>query len=160
YPVAGTMAFSGGTLYVGGTNGVVSAISGGSTNSQLADPNASYWLNVPDNVFSTVILGSGNNIVIGNSTLPTNIVGGNGTNVLVGGSGKSTLNGGSGADILIGGTGASTLKGNGGDDILIGGTLSFSSDFTGLAAIESEWSSADPYSTRIAKLMSGVGSAN
>ena len=87
---------------------------------------------------------------------------GSGNNVLIGGSGKNTLTDtSSGDNILIGGAGADSITGNG-NDILISGTTSYdsntSANIAALDAILAEWSSSDPYSLRISKIMSGVGS--
>jgi len=87
---------------------------------------------------------------------------GSGHDVLIGGSGKDTLTDtGTGYNILIGGPGVDTIKGNG-NDILISGTTSYDSNtptnIAALDAILAEWSSTDLYSTRISKIMSGVGS--
>jgi RHS repeat-associated protein len=87
---------------------------------------------------------------------------GSGHDVLIGGLGKDTLTDtGTGYNILIGGPGVDTIKGNG-NDILISGTTSYGSNtptnIAALDAILAEWSSTDLYSTRISKIMSGVGS--
>ena len=86
---------------------------------------------------------------------------GSGNDVLIGGAGKATLTDtGTGHNILIGGPAADTITGNG-NDILISGTTNYGSDTTAniaaLDAILAEWSSNDSYSTRISKIMSGVG---
>jgi hypothetical protein len=88
---------------------------------------------------------------------------GSGNDVLIGGSGKQTLTDtGTGYNILIGGPGVDTLTGNG-KDILISGTTNHgsntSANIAALDAILAEWSSSDPYSQRISKIMSGVGPA-
>ncbi len=142
------------------TNALTFSLAAGSGVAQLADPIAGYSLDIAGGVFKTVVLGSGDNIVTGNATLGTTIVGGSGNNVLIGGTGNDVLVGGSGNDILIGGGGVDTLSGVGGDDILIGGTLSFSNNTTGLLAIQSAWNSGDTYTNRVATLRSGVGPGN
>ncbi len=142
------------------SNALTFSLAAGSGVAQLADPIAGYSLDIAGGVFKTVVLGSGNNIVTGNATLGTTIVGGSGNNVLIGGTGNDVLVGGSGNDILIGGGGVDTLSGVGGDDILIGGTLSFSNNTTGLLAIQTAWNSGDTYTNRVAALRSGVGPGN
>jgi hypothetical protein len=84
----------------------------------------------------------------GNDTL----LAGSGNNVLVGGTGKDKLVAGSGSNLLIAGSGASSLIGGSGQDLLIGGTTSFNNNMTALAAIMAEWTSADDYATKIARL--------
>ncbi len=146
------------------TNGLTFSLAIGSGTAQLADPLSGYSLDIANNVFKTVALGSGNNIVTGNSLLGTTIVGGAGNNVLIGGAGNDTLVGGSGRDILIGGGGTDLLAGNAGDDLLIGGTLIFSSNsaanLSGLIAVQKEWVSNDSYAIRTASLKGTNGNAN
>jgi Ca2+-binding RTX toxin-like protein len=80
---------------------------------------------------------------------------------LVGGSGSDRLLGGKGPDILIGGSGPSTLNGGSGGDILIGGTTNYDTNAAALAAVLAEWSSADDYATRIARITGSMnGGAN
>jgi hypothetical protein len=86
---------------------------------------------------------------------------GSGNDMLIGGSGKQTLTDtGTGHNILNGGPGVDTLTGKG-NDILISGTTNYdsntSANIAALDAILAEWSSSDLYSTRISKIMSGVG---
>ncbi len=142
------------------TNRLTFSLAAGSGVAQLADPIAGYSLDIAGGVFKTVVLGSGNNIVTGNATLGTTIVGGSGSNVLIGGTGNDVLVGGSGNDILIGGGGVDVLSGVGGDDILIGGTLSFSNNPAGLVAIQTAWNSGDTYTNRVAALRTGVGAGS
>jgi hypothetical protein len=93
----------------------------------------------------------------GGNTLTGNALG----NILIGGAGVDTITGGDGRSILIGGRGNDTVRGGSADDIVIGGFTDFdtSSDANdqALMAILTEWQSADPYTTRIAKLKAGVG---
>jgi hypothetical protein len=68
---------------------------------------------------------------------------------------------GSGINILIGGGGGDTLTGNG-NDILVSGATQYDSNTTAniaaLDAVLAEWTSTtDSCSTRINKIMSGVG---
>ncbi|WP_162130575.1 beta strand repeat-containing protein [Schlesneria paludicola] len=119
---------------------------------QVADASTGYRIDVAGNTFETVSLGSGNNIVTGNSTLASRIFGGSGSNILIGGSGADLLVGGSGRDILIGGGGADQLTGNDGDDILIEGSTSLSGNQAALIAIRNEWTSANDYATRVGHL--------
>ena len=62
---------------------------------------------------------------------------------------------------LIGGGGHDTVRGGSADDFVFGGFADFdtSSDAhdQALMAILAEWQSADPYTTRIAKIKAGVG---
>jgi hypothetical protein len=63
-------------------------------------------------------------------------------------------------NILIGGgPGGDTLTGNG-DDILVSGATQYDSNTTAniaaLDAVLAEWTSSDPYSTRINNIMSGI----
>ncbi len=115
------------------TNGLTFSLAAGSGVSQLADSVAGYSLDIGSNVFLTVVLGSGNNNVTGNSTLGTTIVAGSGNNTLtggtandtfVGGSGNSVMTGGGGNDVLLGGSGNNTITGGSGNDTLIGGAAS------------------------------------
>jgi Ca2+-binding RTX toxin-like protein len=89
----------------------------------------------------------------GNDTL----LAGSGNNVLVGGTGKDKLVAGPGSNLLIAGSGASSLIGGSGQDLLIGGTTSFNNNMTALAAIMAEWTSADDYATKIARLTGSQG---
>ena len=118
------------------------------TGIQTVDSVTTYMVNL-QGTFLTLNGGAGNNVLTGNATLGTRIVGGAGNNILIGGTGNDVLIGGAGNDILIGGLGTDTLTGNAGDDILIGGTFSFSNNIAALVAIQSEWTSANPYQSRV-----------
>jgi len=87
--------------------------------------------------------------------------GGSGSNFLDGGFGDDDLSGGDGRDILTGGFGKDTIKGGKGEDILIGGTYRDAERLTAVDAMMSEWNQTNAnYSTRIARLRQGVGSAS
>jgi hypothetical protein len=93
----------------------------------------------------------------GNCTLSA--AGSSAGNVLVGGKGKDSLTGGTGRDILIGGRGPDTLQAGGGA-ILIGGSTTLDTDVTALAALLTEWDSADSYTTRVQTLFGMAGGVN
>src|SRR5262249_56056095 len=82
--------------------------------------------------------------------------GGGGNNLLLGGPGDDVLVGGGGRDILIGGEGSDRLRGRSGDDLLIAGATTYDNQPLALLQILAEWTSADPYLTRIEKLRSGT----
>jgi ELWxxDGT repeat protein len=83
------------------------------------------------------------------------------SSVLVGGSGNDTLYGGSCRNLLVGDLGSDTLYAGSAGDILIGGYTSYDSNTTGnqtaVAYVMAEWDSTDSYTTRINKLIKGVG---
>ena len=89
----------------------------------------------------------------GNDTLE----GGGGDDILLGGPGEDHLVGGGGRDILIGGEGRDRLRGGTGDDLLIAGATAYDNLPAALLQIQAEWTSADPYATRVEKLRSGAG---
>jgi uncharacterized protein (TIGR03118 family) len=91
--------------------------------------------------------GSGNDILNG----------GGGNNVLVGGTGSDLLFGQGGRDVLIGGDGRDLLIGGSNDDLLIGGSTHFDAQPAQLLQILGEWTSTDPYATRVDKLRHGTG---
>ncbi len=112
------------------TNGLTFSLAVGSGTSQIADSVTGYQLDLPSNRFGNVTLGSGNNIVTGNSLIPTVITGGSGNDILTGGNANDTLygNGGTntliglgGNDSLFGGAGNDSLMGGAGNDVLMGG---------------------------------------
>jgi Ca2+-binding RTX toxin-like protein len=100
------------------------------------------------NVLENIVGGSGHDTLTGNAQ----------ANILVGNSGGDTLNGSGGRDIVIGGLGLDTLNGGNEEDILIAGRTTSDSSLTGLAALGTVWTSADPYATRVNGLRAGVGS--
>ena len=99
---------------------------------------------------------------IGNDTLSgglgaDTLDGGADNDVLDGEADTDSLIGGTGRDLLIGGAAIDTLAGGTDEDILIGGTTSYSGNAVALTAIMAEWTSTNPYPTRIANLLSGGG---
>jgi hypothetical protein len=88
----------------------------------------------------------------GNGNDVLNVMGSSANNVVVGGGGTDRLIGGQGRDILIGGAGQATLQAGSGGDILIGGTTAYDNNAAALASVLAEWSSADDYATRIARI--------
>jgi Ca2+-binding RTX toxin-like protein len=85
------------------------------------------------------------------------VVGGRGNDILLGGIGRDVLLASLGRDILIGGEGRDLLTGLGGDDLLIGGSTAHDVAEEALVQILAEWTSANSYSARIARLRSGAG---
>lgn len=84
--------------------------------------------------------------------------GGRGNDILLGESGSDLLRGGRGRDLLIGGLDADILFGSRGDDILIGGTTTHDANDAALTAILGEWTSSNPYLTRVSNIRTGGGS--
>jgi hypothetical protein len=85
---------------------------------------------------------------------------GSGNAIVIGGPGSNTLtDNGTGRNILVGGGGPNLITGNG-NDIMISGTTSYGTNtpanITALDAILAEWSSADPYPTRVYKINGGL----
>ncbi len=119
----------------------------GTTAVQSVHTNRTIKLNSTIHI-ENVIGGSGNDILTGNSM----------SNVLVGGAGNDALNGGGGRDILIGGLGLDTLRGGDDEDILIAGRTTNDKLFGNLIVLQTEWTSANSYATRISNLRAGVGS--
>ena len=113
-------------------------------------------------ITNLVAAGASNATLLGGSANGSTLSAtGSGNDVLIGGPGRDALNDtGTGYNILIGGPGVDTLTGNG-NDIMISGTTNFDShtiaDIGALDAILAEWSSSEPYSVRISKIMNGVG---
>lgn len=101
-----------------------------------------------------------NNVLFGNGGHDT-IMANGGNDILVGGSGNDTLMGTSGLNILIGGTGADLLLGGTGEDLMMSGSTVYDTDQVVLRYLLAEWTSANPYQTRIDHLL-GVtpGGAN
>ena len=127
--------------------------------------------------------GDGNDTLTGNAAADT-LQGGTGNDKLFGLAGNDTLDGGLGADtldggadndvldgnadadsliggterdLLIGGAGLDIVAGGADEDSLIGGTTSHSGNYAALAAIMTEWTSANSCAIRIANLLSGGG---
>jgi Ca2+-binding RTX toxin-like protein len=82
--------------------------------------------------------------------------GGAGHDILLGGDGDDLLVAGNGRDLLVGGRGADRIVGNADNDILIAGTTAFDANQIALRAIQSEWTSARDYATRVANIK-GIG---
>ncbi len=61
-----------------------------------------------------------------------------------------------GRDLIIGGTGGDTIDGQSGEDLLIPGTTRYDASSSSLRIILNEWTSANPYQTRIDNLRIGV----
>ncbi len=142
-----TVTLGSGNNNVTGNLNIATAIVGGVGNDTLTGGNFNDALSG----------GGGDNVLIGlggNDTL----VGGAGNDILVGGTGNDTLVGNDGNDILIGGLGADVLLGGAGDDLLIGGgTVAFDNDLIALAAIKSEWTSANGYQLQVDHLRGTTG---
>lgn len=100
------------------TNGLTFSVPGAAA--QSVDASTGYQLDISKAKFATVLLGSGNDTVVGNATTATYIDGGDGNNTLTGGSGNDTLIGGSGNDTLIGGGGNDSYNGGTGTNVLDG----------------------------------------
>ena len=98
--------------------------------------------------------GSGNDILIGNTS--ANVLrDGNGNDIIVGGGGADIIYGGRGDDIIITGdsTGAATVYGDGGKDLMIGGSYAHQTNLAALNSLMAEWDRTDvSLSTRIAHL--------
>ena len=90
-----------------------------------------------------LIGGAGDDILTGQSTKTT---------ILVGLNGADSLTGGSQRDILIGGVGADVLLGAAGDDILISGSTQYDTDRSALFSIYSEWISTRTFTQRTANI--------
>jgi uncharacterized delta-60 repeat protein len=83
--------------------------------------------------------------------------GGNLDDVVVGGAGDDMLVSGTGRNFLIGGPGADKVIGDSSDDILIGGIYIDADNRDATAAVMAEWTSANPYATRVNNLRFGGG---
>jgi hypothetical protein len=79
------------------------------------------------------------------------VLGGQGNNILVG-NGNNFLLGGTGRDILISGGGTSTLQAGAGEALMIGAHYIFDTVLPALHNLETVWSLALPYATRVAIL--------
>lgn len=111
------------------------------------------------NAFENLKGGSRNDKLSGNS-LANKLVGGRGHDILVGLNGNDQLEGGRGRDVLISGIGRDVLWGGGGDDILITDRTTSDTNLANLTTIRNEWISNRTYSTRIARLRSGIGTTS
>lgn len=110
--------------------------------------------------FENAYGGSGNDTLIGNSAA-NQLVGGAGNDALSGGAGDDILNAGTGSNILIGGTGRDWLTGGNADDLMLAASYQFEQDTAALAALMSEWASANTYADRLAHLQGTLaGGAN
>ncbi|MCX7396252.1 MAG: calcium-binding protein, partial [Planctomycetales bacterium] len=144
---------------------VAEAPSGGTDTLSFSTLTTDIVLNLGTAVVQTVH--ANRTLTLNSASVLENIVGGSGhdtltgnaqANILVGNSGGDTLNGSGGRDIVIGGLGLDTLNGGNEEDILIAGRTTSDSSLTGLAALGTVWTSADPYATRVNGLRAGVGS--
>jgi acrosin len=99
---------------------------------------------------------SGVHNVRGSATAANTLTGDSAGGVLVGGAAADNLKAGAGRSILIGGRGADTLTGGPTDDLLIAGNTVYDANDAALMTLLTEWQSADSYTTRIAKIRSGV----
>jgi Ca2+-binding RTX toxin-like protein len=98
-----------------------------------------------------VIGGAGNDVLQGQASKST---------ILVGLSGDDRLTGGSQRDLLFGGAGADMLAGSGGDDLLISGSTSHDTNRQALFAIYAEWISSRTFAVRTANLWGNGSGAN
>lgn len=107
--------------------------------------------------------GDGDDVLVGGQGSDL-LDGGNGNDLLLGGvlavDGNDTLRGGNGADILVGGPGSDLLQGGAGSDLILATAIQFADVSTAVYALRSEWTSANPYSLRVAHLTGAPGGAN
>lgn len=115
---------------------------------QTVNANLAVQLKNPT-AFENVIGGSRNDSLIGNSN----------ANVLVGGPGDDYLDGQAGNDLVIGGLGLDQLNGGANDDIVIAGRTTLDGNINGLNELIAEWKSTATFTTRVARLRSGVGAS-
>lgn len=94
--------------------------------------------------------------VIGSSR-DDGLIGNANANFLVGGPGNDLLDGQAGNDLLIGGLGYDQLSGGLNDDIVIAGRTTYDGNISALRDLIAEWKSTASYTTRVARLRSGVG---
>ena len=103
--------------------------------------------------------GAGTDLIRGGSGTDS-ILGGSGADILIGGSGADLLSAGAGRSILIADHGPATLQGGAAGDILIGGYTSYDTNTAAnnkaLLALLGEWTSADSYTSRLAKIRAGL----
>jgi Ca2+-binding RTX toxin-like protein len=127
-----------------------------STANQAVHLNRALRLNSA-NTFENAIGGTGHDTLLGN-TLANRLTGGNGNNILVGMEAGDILEAGGGRDILIGSLGADILSGGAGEDILIAGRTTSDNSLGHLFVLRAQWTSVNPYHTRIGSLRNGAGS--
>ena len=146
------------TLYGGGGNDAL--IGGANFGAKVNGPEGQQGNNI-------IVGGAGNDTIYGNSINGAEGKGGN--NILLGGSGTDTIYGnwtnggeGGGRNILVGGGNGDTLYdyrvadgAEGKGSILIAGNTSLG--VVDLGAIMSEWSSTNPYGTRVNNILNGGG---
>ena len=80
------------------------------------------------------------------------LTGGPAGDILVGGDGNDRLTGGAGQDLLIGGNGLDSLMGGAGEDLLVADKTGHDANRASLAALMKEWTRADTYARRLARL--------
>jgi hypothetical protein len=88
-----------------------------------------------------------------------NVTGSIGNDLLIGDGNANVLRGGTGRNILIGGGGGDQLFGGQGDNLLIAGSTGYDAStqgLTGLEALMKEWTSSDPFSTRMQIIRQGL----
>jgi len=123
----------------------------GNTSAQTV--NANLMLTLTSEVSLENVLGGWGNDTLTGNALNNILLGYDGNDTLTGGDGDDALNGGSGRDILIGGAGTDTLIGGAGEDLLLGGFTQFVSNAVAFPALMMEWTSASPYTDRVAHLL-------
>jgi len=87
--------------------------------------------------------GSGNDVLTGQTSKAT---------ILIGLAGNDTLIGGSQRDMLFGGTGADIMQAGSGDDLLISGTTAFDTNRVALLQLYAEWTSTRTFAQRTANI--------
>ena len=93
----------------------VNMVSGGAV-----EVNGTQWATLANGDIENVILGDGNDLVLGNGGA-NQMYGGRGNDSLVGGGGDDSLSGAQGNDLLLGATGDDDREGGAGNDTLEGG---------------------------------------
>ncbi len=91
----------------------------------------------------SVVGGQGDDLLRGNLSVATTLLGNGGNDQLFGGSGR---------DLLIGGLGMDVVRGGSGEDLLIAGRTSFDLDQQQLRRIYDEWTSSRDFATRVANI--------
>ncbi len=138
----------------GGTGGGINSLNYASWTSGLSVTlsaatagNASAVAGIANNL-TIVTGGSGDDILTGNNSR---------NSTLIGGEGNDTLAGLSGRDILIGGLGADAISGVGGEDLLISGRTLHDEDRDAILSIIAEWTNTQRnFNTRVSNL-NGTG---